>query len=175
MARVFRNARVWRLGITEFHHAVGLLADAAGVHRPQAVVGIDRGGRAPATAIAARLGLPVTMLGAVHNTSDAVALHATGRVTLDLRRIHVLAAERVLVVDDICGSGATLRATIRAVEALHPRTSIRTAVLCRNVGAAHTPDAWVWDVADWVAFPWETAPAGVTTEPLPVAAGVRSP
>jgi uncharacterized protein len=176
MSRIFEHARVWQLGPDAFDRAIVLLADALGPHDPQLAIGIERGGREPATAIAARLNVPFRTLRASHNSSDAIALRPTGRVTLDLQPIiETPPADRVLIVDDICGSGATLRAAIRAVTALWTPSSIHAAVLCRNVGASYSPDAWIWDVADWVTFPWETTPPDTVTQPLPTPNAVRFP
>lgn len=64
----------------------------------------------------------------------------------------------MLLVDDICGSGVTLRAVTNVFAQRCYPAIVRTAVLCRNHGAALDLDVWVWDVADWVAFPWEPPP-----------------
>jgi hypothetical protein len=51
--------------------------------------------------------------------------------------------------------------------------TIHTVVLCRNAGAVHGPDLWLWTVDDWVRFPWErTLPTGVAVENLVVAGPV---
>ncbi|WP_395110622.1 phosphoribosyltransferase [Actinomadura sp. SCN-SB] len=176
MSRVFQHTRVWRLGPAQFDHAIGLVADAMARHDPQLIIGIERGGREPALAIAARLNTPARMLRASHNPNDAIGLPATGRVILDLQQItRTRPADRVLIVDDICGSGSTLHTTIQAITDLWAAACIQTATLCRNVGASFTPDAWIWDVADWVAFPWENTPHDAATEPLPAPTTVRSP
>jgi hypoxanthine phosphoribosyltransferase len=77
----------------------------------------------------------------------------------------------VLLVDDICGSGATFSTVSAVLNGLWKPTLLRTAVLCRNLGAGYTPDSWIWDVADWVCFPWEPHP-GQATQPLPLPVGV---
>ncbi|MGH3886285.1 MAG: hypothetical protein ACRDSZ_06910 [Pseudonocardiaceae bacterium] len=46
--------------------------------------------------------------------------------------------------------------------------------LCRNAGAVHEPDLWLWTVDDWVRFPWEPAlPTGMAVENLVVAGPVQ--
>ncbi|WP_020501070.1 phosphoribosyltransferase [Sciscionella marina] len=75
---------------------------------------------------------------------------------------------RVLVVDDICGSGATLRRLRHDLTPLlSPSAQLLTAVLCLNTGAATLPDYSIWTVSDWVVFPWEKPPADQDTTPLP--------
>src|SRR5262249_18918399 len=67
---------------------------------------------------------------------------------------------RVLIVDDICGSGATLHRLRHGLDPwLSPSAEVLTAVLCLNTGASILPDYSVWTVSDWVVFPWEQPPA----------------
>lgn len=57
---------------------------------------------------------------------------------------------------------------------LASEATLHTVVLCRNVGATHDPDLWLWTVDDWVRFPWEVAlPAGVAAEDLVPPGGVQ--
>jgi len=71
-------------------------------------------------------------------------------------------------VDDICGSGATLRRVRQDLAPLvSPSAQVVTAVLCLNTGASTLPDYSIWTVADWVSFPWEKPPADKGTTPLP--------
>ncbi|MEU2874035.1 phosphoribosyltransferase family protein [Streptomyces olivoreticuli] len=173
--RVFERRRIWRLPHESFLHAARLIAEAEKPHRLQTVIGIARGGVRLAEAVAEHLDVDVVTVYARHNTSDASELPATGRVHLDddqpsLSRIEQ--GSRLLVVDDIAGSGATLRAVTSWLSDHLQPTVLRTAVLCRNQGTDLTPDTWGWDVADWVHFPWE-ADSGQTTEPLPTLTAVR--
>ncbi|MFQ6197713.1 phosphoribosyltransferase [Streptomyces sp. NPDC000405] len=167
--RVFERRRIWRLPHATFLHAARLIAEAEEPHRPQTVIGIARGGTRLAEVVAGHLGVHAVIMTARHNTSDASLLPATGRVHLDgdqppLSRVE--RGSRLLLVDDIAASGATLRAvTGWLTDRLQP-TVLRTAVLCRNQGTDLTPNTWGWDVADWVRFPWEDEP-GHATEPLP--------
>lgn len=53
---------------------------------------------------------------------------------------------------------------------------MHTVALCRNAGAAHDPQLWLWTVDDWVRFPWEPAkPAGVPVENLALPERVQPP
>ncbi|WP_190132990.1 phosphoribosyltransferase family protein [Streptomyces mashuensis] len=96
-------------------------------------------------------------------------LQATGQVYLDGEQPSVNPiprGARLLVVDDIAGSGATLRTVQTWLRARLQPAALRSAVLCRNRGTGTTPDTWGWDVADWVRFLWE-GPLDQATEPLP--------
>jgi len=171
--RVFQQQRLWQLDADTVHHATAHLADRERPHDPQLVVGIQRGGWHVATAVAALLDVPAVPILARHNDTDTVGLPATGRVRIDATTDPpALAPGRVLIVDDICGSGATLRTVSALLSGLWKPALLRTAVLCRNAGAAYEPDSWIWDVADWVCFPWEPDP-GRPTEPLALPVGVN--
>jgi hypoxanthine phosphoribosyltransferase len=142
------------------------------------VVGVANGGTAPAKLIAPLLGIQPFTVQARHNRSDATYLQATGNVEVDpapLRR--GLNGRRltgsVLLVDDICGSGATLRALRGKLAPLTaPGAEVLAATLCLNTGATTLPDYSIWEVSDWVVFPWEAPPAGHNTAALPTPTAV---
>ena len=164
--RQFDHQRIWELSQPVFEQAAVLLAEAA----PPAdvVVGIARGGVPLAELVAGRLGVPAIPLRARHNLSDDIYLPASGDVQIATGEAAALApavtGRRVLLTDDICGTGATLATMLDRLQALDP-AEVRTVVLCRSEAAAFTPDAWVWDTRDWVVFPWND-PAGQPTEML---------
>jgi hypoxanthine phosphoribosyltransferase len=172
--RVFEGARIWRLTDDQLWAAAALIAAAERAHAHDVIVGIARGGVAPAAALSDLTGVRQHIITARHNLTDQIETPATGHVTLDVADLPTdLHRARILVVDDICGTGATLRAATNAVQGLGAAT-IRTAVLCRNTGSLLYPDTWVWDVADWTVFPWEPDP-GRPTQLLPEPAEVRHP
>jgi hypoxanthine phosphoribosyltransferase len=164
--RQFDHERIWELSRPVFEQAAVLLAEAA----PPAdvIVGIARGGIPLAELVAGRLGVPAVSLRARHNLSDDIYLPASGDVQIAADEAAALApavtGRRVLLADDICGTGATLTIALDRLQALHP-AEVLTAVLCRSEAAAFTPDAWIWATRDWVVFPWND-PAGQPTEML---------
>lgn len=165
VARVFERERIWRLTEHEFAAAVTLIGASEPV--PDVVIGIARGGVPLARRLAEHYGVPVAALMARHNHSDELYVAATGRVELPQEPDADLAAHRgarLLLVDDICGTGATYRAAVPWLHQHLAPASVRTAVLCRSQASAFTPDTWVWSTLDWVVFPWnDPAP---TTEDL---------
>lgn len=171
--RVFEHRRIWRLTQDAFASAAALIAEREPA--PDAVVGIARGGVPLARLLASHYGVPVAELMARHNHSDEVYLPATGKVELAATPDAALAAHRgarVLVVDDICGTGSTYHAAVGwLAENLAP-TAVRTAALCRSRASAFTPDTWVWDTLDWVVFPWNEPVE--TSEDLVVPAAPRA-
>ncbi|MDJ0342778.1 phosphoribosyltransferase family protein [Streptomyces sp. H10-C2] len=165
-ARVFEGERIWAMSQDAFLAAAALIAAHEASFVPELVVGLARGGVPLAQEIGRILGIPAVEIRARHNVSDLVGIQATGEVEVDEATLltAVAGAGRVLVIDDICGSGATLQ-TVAAL-LTGAGVAARTAVLCRNDGADFPLDIWVWSVADWVAFPWEDPPPPDST-PLP--------
>jgi adenine/guanine phosphoribosyltransferase-like PRPP-binding protein len=164
--RQFDYERIWELSQPVFEQAAAMLAEA--VPPADVVVGIARGGVPLAELVAGRLGVPTVPLRAQHNLRDDIYLPASGDVRIAADEAAALApavaGRRVLVADDICGTGATLAAVLDQMPALHP-VQVGSAALCRSEAAAFTPDVWIWDTRDWVVFPWND-PAGQPTEML---------
>jgi len=183
MSRIFERRRLWRLDQPTFHAATVLLTQAVVEHAGMLdggvdlVIGVARGGRALGETLAASLGVPLCMIGARHNLTDARYLQGHGHVEIEPTSGTVAgtvaAGARCLVADDICGTGATLQAVTGELERLAPAT-IRSCTLCRNEGSSLLPDWWVWDVRDWVVFPWEPPPPkDAATVPLPNPTRIR--
>jgi hypoxanthine phosphoribosyltransferase len=181
--RQFRRDRILHIPVQAYERALALLAEAAASESTvDAIVAIANGGCAPAYSLRDRLDAPCLAVIAKHNPTDAHYTQATGRVSLDLtplmntlngRQLH----GNVVLVDDICGSGATYRAVLESLAPhLDHSARVRTLCLCRNTAAGFTPDLWIWDVDDWVLFPWEPATSrDKPTEALPVPEQVRTP
>lgn len=160
-ARVFTCTRILRMTADRYRKAVALLAEAAAQLGPVTVIGIAHGGTTPANDIAAILDLPHHHVLARHNSTSAAYTPASGHVTCDITTLTDECGGQqltggVLLVDDICGTGATFTAINTALRPhLGSGATIRTAALCCNVGAIRDPDLWIWTVDDWVLFPWE--------------------
>lgn len=176
-ARRFRHQRLLDMTLPAYEHAVRLLTAAAEARFApiSAVIAIANGGLAPASGISGILDVPNYRLTAKHNPTDAIYTEATGHVIHDLTTLTAALNGQqlggtVLLVDDICGSGATFTAVQSALRPhLHAEAVVRTVALCRNAGTSLDPDLWGWTVDDWVHFPWEpTSPSGVTVEELPI-------
>lgn len=162
-ARVFEGKRVWAMSQDAFLGAAALIAAHEKDTAPELVVGLARGGVPLAREAARILGIPAVEIRARHNISDLVGIQATGEVEVDETALlaAIVGVQRVVIVDDICGSGATLQAVGALLSGAG--VSARTAVLCRNEGADFPLDCWVWSIADWVVFPWEDQPPSHST------------
>jgi hypothetical protein len=159
-SRAFNHAFAWQMTGRQAATAAAVLAGAAATGGPvDAVIAIARGGTRPARDVAAALGAPVRTVRARHNPTDAVYAAATGRVWCDAAEAGPLRG-RLLVVDDICGTGATLATVTSALARVsEPGAALVTATLCRNAGSPGRPDLTVWDdLREWVIFPWEAGP-----------------
>ena len=167
--RVFEHVRIWRLDREGFEAAARMLAAAE--PPPALVVGIARGGAELARFLSDWFGVPFATVTARHNVGDEPYAEMSRAVEIE-GAVPAAGAASILIADDICGTGATLTAVVSHLTRQLGRVAVRTVALCRNNGAAFVPDAWVWDVADWVAFPWEESPAG-STELLPTPERLR--
>ncbi|WP_327009693.1 phosphoribosyltransferase domain-containing protein [Dactylosporangium sp. NBC_01737] len=176
-ARLFAHRRILRVQLDAYERAIELLTDAARRRYGPvtATIGIANGGLAPARGISQLLRTPTYQVTAKHNPTDAIYTEATGTVSYDLGPLTSAVdgqqlAGTVLLVDDICGTGATLTALRPDLTTyLGPTVTVRTVALCRNAGSTLDPDLWAWTVDDWVSFPWEPVPPdGTATEDLPI-------
>jgi hypoxanthine phosphoribosyltransferase len=138
------------LGYDQTERMIAALLDRAAQWRPDAVVGIARGGLVPATMAAGILALPVGMISFER---------ASGRATWI--GTPPAGGGRVLLVDDGCSSGRTMQA-VRA-------TLLNEGRECLTLAVVHDPEvtAYVPDLSHpmrtlW-RFPWErgeVTPAG---------------
>ena len=163
--RVAASAPAAVLDWTAVTAITGRLAEAvAADSRPDVVVGILRGGMIPAVCLAHALGLrEVRALDVTHTTQDGVnAAKAPAPVVRNPASLGDLSGLDVLLVDDVAGTGETMRAC-RGLAAQAGATAVRTAACAFNeanwppgggdplgtftyVGARYT---------GWVVFPWE--------------------
>jgi hypoxanthine phosphoribosyltransferase len=108
------------LGYDQIERMVAALLDDAAAWRPDAVVGIARGGLVPAAMAAGILALPLSIVGhdATNGATTWIGPHSSGH--------------RILLVDDCCSSGNTLHRT---------RTSLTEAGYeCLTLVVVHDPD-----------------------------------
>ena len=131
---------------------------------PDCIVGLQRGGLVPAVMLSHRLGVRVIRVLDVSLTIDDSVLSAKRRQPVfgPLPHLGGIGDCDVLVVDDVAGSGATLRATVSLLREYRP-ASIRTLVCALNTGRQHDTRLLVsgsvtyvgCTAAGWFIFPWE--------------------
>jgi len=142
-----------------------LAAQLDGDHwAPDFLIGIGRGGLVPAVYLSHALGLPTL------SVDHSAQVHDFAGAALERLAARTRAGERLLVVDDINDSGATI-AKLRAMlaEAGADEGQIRFATLLDNIRSqarvdyrARTIDRAV--MKDWFVFPWEAVAPGTSLE-----------
>lgn len=137
----------------------------AGDWKPDFLVGIGRGGLVPACYLSHRTGLP--LLSVDHSTGD----HGFGAELLEKLAAKIQAGARILIVDDINDSGATINHLRSAIEAKvgHPER-LRVAVLVHNTRSKARAEYHGSEIdrdldKRWYVFPWEAvAPRATLVE-----------
>jgi hypoxanthine phosphoribosyltransferase len=145
--------------LVEGVHALSAAVEA-GEWRPNLLVGIGRGGLAPAVYLSHRMGLPLVSV----DHSTRIAPFGAALIAALARRSRD--GERLLFVEDINDSGRTI-GEIRAAlqEEGSVAEAIRFAVLLDNSRSSQRVDYHFRTIdravqKDWFVFPWEAmAPA----------------
>lgn len=111
MPRPFESSTTSCLTEAEFHVKAHLLADGLAACAGPVVIGITRGGAAPASSLTADLCRPMPTASAHHNSDDGIRQQASGIVHADhtaLRCVDLSLSP--LIRDDIDSTGATIHA-----------------------------------------------------------------
>ncbi len=114
------------------------------------VVGILRGGYFPAHMIAETLGLEIYVI----RYKSYVKTKKVGKPILVLPLIGDVSGKRVLLVDDICDTGDTLKAAKELLKQYNP-SDVKVATLFIKPSCEEVPEFWVEKSDEWVEFPWE--------------------
>lgn len=130
---------------------------------PEIVVTIQRGGLIPATIISHTLKIrDVLVVDIKRTTSDEVNSNKIPAKVLSPIDKNKIMNRRVLIVDDIVGSGETLNILEKRINNLHP-AGLRKAILIKNednfvksvLKETIKIDYLGEIVHGWVIFPWE--------------------
>ncbi|GHH76908.1 phosphoribosyltransferase [Streptomyces sulfonofaciens] len=145
---------------TSYGEIVGSIAARvrADGFRPDVVLAVARGGLAPAGYLTCALDVPVMETIRVRTTTDDSRYAAKRRPAVDTARpLELSPGARVLVVDDIVGTGATADAVLgRLADVGVAAGDVRFAALVRNHRCRYVPDYCPVVIDDWIVFPWET-------------------
>ncbi|MGW8552645.1 phosphoribosyltransferase [Streptomyces tubercidicus] len=158
-----------------------LLEDIAGEVRaagftPDAVLAVARGGLAAGGYLTCALDVPVMHTIRVRRTADDSRYAAKQRPVVDTSvPLGLGAGDKVLVVDDIVGTGATADAVLEFLAAAGvARQDVRFAAVVRNHRSGYVPEHCPAVIDDWIVFPWETSRESTEDcRPFPAAARVH--
>jgi uncharacterized protein len=134
-------------------------------YRPEIVVGIAKAGVIPGAVVASILGCDFYSL---KISRDAGGERVRQRPKILSAAPKDAAGKRVLIVDEICTSGDTLRMALNALRQVSP-AEVKTATSLTRVGG-YRPDFHALETASTVVFPWDrhvlTADGEIVTNPL---------
>jgi len=133
------------LGYDQTERMIAALLDRAWAWRPDAVVGISRGGLVPASMAAGLLAAPLAMIGFERGSGAVQWIGAPPE------------AGRVLLVDDGCSTGGTMRA-VRAALLAEGRECLTLAVVHDPEVTEYVPDL-SHPMRELWRFPWERGEA----------------
>jgi len=122
-----------------------------GEYKPQAILGIARGGLTLSHAIAEGMNIREvqTLRTELYDNTckrDSLTIFDTCAF-LDL--------ESVLVVDDIADSGETLAAIMEHLTQKYHEIEFKSATLFYKKTSVYEPDFWVNEATEWIEFFWE--------------------
>jgi hypoxanthine phosphoribosyltransferase len=154
---LWRKHVLYLLSWTEFDAAIRSIAAqvrASGIE-VDCVLGISRGGLPPAVALSNVLGVPDLHVVAVgRNVGAGQYLEKQPPVVLWQGNLAGVRDRRVLVVDDVAGSGETLR-FVHEQATQAGAAEVHTATVVRMGRGSAEADFVAVELDDWVVFPWE--------------------
>ncbi len=119
-------------------------------YRPELVVGIAKAGVIPAAVVASMLGCDFFSMKISRRAGVERVRERPKILTAAPRQA---ARRRVLIVDEICTTGETLRMALAAVRNVSP-AEIRTAISFVRPGG-YEPDYYALQTDDTIVFPWD--------------------
>jgi len=120
--------------------------------KPQAVVGIARGGLTLAHAIAEGLDLREVQTLRTELYDDT---QKREQISVFNHCEFSKEIQRVVVVDDIADSGDTLKAVMEDLIKKYPAIEFQTATLFYKRTSVYKPSHWVNEATQWIEFFWE--------------------
>jgi len=124
------------------------------------IVGVLRGGMVPAVILSHSLNIrTIIPISSIRTLDDSVnASKHEPYIYADQKEIQRLKGKRILLVDDILGSGQTLSEVRHLLQKHHPQL-ITSVVLVTNLdnltNSSNKADMCGKEVRGWVIFPWE--------------------
>jgi hypoxanthine phosphoribosyltransferase len=135
----------------DFHGLCKTLALAVEAFHPDLIVPIGRGGYYPGTLLAHILQVEIHPVRLSRRVHDIVRYAEPQWVAAPPASV---AGQRVLVVDEICDSGETLRLVVEKCQAMGA-AAVKSAVLYSHTHSANTPDYICIITDELLMNPWD--------------------
>jgi xanthine phosphoribosyltransferase len=120
--------------------------------KPDAILGIARGGLTLAHAMAEGLNIRD-----VQTISTELYDHQQKRKFITVYgECSFKKAKKVLVVDDIADSGETLQVVMEYIKSQNPDTEFKSATLFYKKTSVYEPHFWINEAVEWIEFFWES-------------------
>ena len=114
-------------------------------YQPEVVLGVAKAGVIPGVVVASILQVEFTSMTVTRKTAGQSPVLVTGPP-------NTIQGRRVLVVDETCDSGATLRLALNEVRAKRP-AEVRTAVSFKT--GDYVPDFAAFETENFIILPWD--------------------
>lgn len=114
-------------------------------YQPEVVLGIAKAGVIPGVVVASILQCDFASMVVTRYSSDREPILVAGPPAS-------IRGRRVLIVDETCESGSTMKLALSEVRALRP-AEVRTAVSFRT--GEYAPDFWAFETENFIILPWD--------------------
>lgn len=114
-------------------------------YQPEVVLGVAKAGVIPGVVVASILQVEFTSMTVTRQTEGQSPVLVTGPP-------NTIQGRRVLIVDETCDSGATLRLALNEVRAKRP-AEVRTAVSFKT--GDYAPDYSAFETENFIILPWD--------------------
>ncbi|HSC59299.1 MAG TPA: phosphoribosyltransferase family protein [Gemmatimonadales bacterium] len=122
-----------------------LALKVAGDFDPEMVLGIAKAGVIPGVVVASILQREFSSMAVTRRGADTAPVLVSGPPA-------TVKGRRILLVDETCDTGSTLKLALEEVKALRPK-EVRTAVSFRT--GAYTPDYHAFSTESFIILPWD--------------------
>jgi hypoxanthine phosphoribosyltransferase len=114
-------------------------------YQPEIVLGIAKAGVIPGVVVASILQCEFSSMAVTRREAGAAPVLVSGPP-------HTIRGRRVLVVDETCDTGSTMKLALSEVRALHP-AEVRSAVSFKT--GEYTPDFYAFETENFIILPWD--------------------
>jgi uncharacterized protein len=114
-------------------------------YQPEIVLGIAKAGVIPGVVVASIMQCEFSSMAVTRRDADSSPVLVSGPPS-------TIRGRRVLVVDETCESGSTLRLALNEVRAMKPE-EVRSAVSFKT--GEYTPDFYAFETENFIILPWD--------------------